>query len=98
MCWFKRKNKQIILTYQKQETPPDAPINEEAVAVVWSEDKKSFGEIFFKNGTYKYSCSHLYYDDDFTGYYWGSIYSGFASFFDTVDKAKQAAEDLMQSK
>lgn len=97
MCWIK-KNRQNFDVYKKQETPPEAPISEEAVAVVWSEDKKSFGEIFYRHGAYTYSCFSLDYDEDFIGYYWNPVYTKTTSLFDTLEKAKQAAEDTMQGK
>lgn len=96
MCWLKKKNKQIIPAYKKQETPPEAPISDDAVAVIWNEDKKSYGEVLFSKGVYKYECWQLCYDEDFVGYYWTPIYSKSASFFDTLEKAKQAAEEILK--
>ncbi|NCA68062.1 MAG: hypothetical protein EOM87_08370 [Clostridia bacterium] len=98
MCWLKRKNEHIFRLYNKQETPPKAPVSKDAVVVVWSEDRESFGEVFFENGAYKYSCWSLSFDEDIVGFYWSPIRSKFASFFDTLDKAKQAVKDTIQSK
>ena len=98
MCWLKRKNKKIPVEYAKQEIPPKAPVSENALAVVWSEDKKSFGEVYFKNGTYRYSCWSLYYDEDYTGCYWEPIFGDSTSFFDAPDKAKQAAQEALKGK
>lgn len=96
MCWIKRKNVQKTYLYEKRETPPEAPVSEDAVVVVWGSDNKSFGEVFFEKGAYKYACWQLCYDGYYTGYYWTPIGPKFASFFDEPEKAKQAAEDVLQ--
>jgi len=95
MCWFKKKSRQEIATYQKNEVPPEPSIRSDAEAVLWSEDKKCFCEIYFEYGCYKYNAEQLYYDD-FIGYYWSPMPRSFASFFDTFDRAKKAAEYFLQ--
>ena len=95
---LKRKNKPKVPVYEKQETPPEVSVSENAAAVVWSKDRHSFCEIFFEYGAYKCSCCRLFYDEDFVGYYWSPVHDGRVSLFDTLDKAKQAAEYLMRNK
>jgi hypothetical protein len=95
MCLFKKKNSRES---QKQEIPPEPPLSGEAIAVVWREDKEEFSEVFFKYGAYVFHSCRLDYDD-FIGYYWYPAGSGaFVSFYDTPEKAIQAAENFMRGK
>ncbi|MDR1940209.1 MAG: hypothetical protein LBQ40_05385 [Clostridiales bacterium] len=95
MCRLKKKNKQEPVFIQKQETPPEPQFREETVAVVWGEDKTRYCEVFFKHGCYTYYGEQLFYDDD-EGYYWSPKFNMSVSFFDTLDKAKQAAEAFLR--
>jgi len=94
--WFFKKKKQEL--FKKNEIPPEPPISEVAVAVVWNEDKTRFCEIIFDKDVYTYGGWQLNYDDsEYVGYYWGPI-GRHLSFYDTEEKAKREAEIFLLGK
>ena len=94
------KKKKQCFDYHKTETPPEPTLSSDALVVVWNKDKMQFCEIFYNSraGAYVYRGYGLFYDEFYTGYYWGMMDDGFASFFDTFERAKQAAEDFLDGK
>lgn len=78
---------------------PVPPLNADALYTIWSDNKERFCQVTeHSSGVFVYNGMAMEYDDYTNKYYWRPVGNGFASFFDTPEKAKQAAEDFLQGK
>ena len=78
---------------------PEPPLSPETIYTVWAEDKQKFCEVTkHDSGAFVYNAMMLDYDEYSNQYYWFPTGNSFASYFDTAEKAKQAAEDFLQGK
>ncbi len=81
--------------YNKKNPPP--PYDSDAIAIIKSDDKNKYIEIFEKDGVFKYcvtqKCLEEY--DGAKYYYWCPVNTGSCSFYDTKEKAIDEAKKLL---
>lgn len=86
--WQYDKYKNTFTTTQPWKPDPNA------IEVIKIADK--YIEIYEKSSVYTFTIWHTDYDDYYGMYYWVPIDNGAASFFDTKEKAVEAAREILK--
>lgn len=81
--------------------PPDAPIDANAVKVIWSTDEKMFGEVLRRqDGAFQYRIMKLFFEEMYNGqfeYYWAPYDDGTLSIVDAQEKAENQLAELLNN-